>query len=461
MENTQQSSAMNAIEKRAAFSLSSVFAVRMLGLFMVLPVFAVLGQELEGATPMLLGLAIGAYGLTQAIFQIPFGRLSDRFGRKPIILVGLVLFALGSVIAALSDHIVGVIIGRLLQGCGAIASAVMALAADLSRDEQRSKVMAMIGMSIGAAFTLAMFIGPMVANYAGLSGLFWTTALLAVLAAMVILFWTPTPLHRYAQRDVVADNTQFASILRHPQLWRLNLGIFALHFLLTAFFVAFPVKLAAMSFDLSNSGWLYLAVMAIAVVLMVPFIIWAEKGWKHRRVMVLTMCLVAALELLIDQVNEPIWLLILVLGMFFAGFNVMEALFPSLISRIAPASAKGTALGVYSTSQFLGAALGGPIAGWLAQTYGLSSVYIAGAFMAVLWAVAGLGLKSPPRLTSYTFTVHHIADEDAYSHLLEDIRAMEGVAEAVALPEAGAVYLKVDKQQFDESALHQLKQKQF
>jgi MFS family permease len=164
---------------------------------------------------------------------------------------------------------------------------------------------------------------------------------------------------------------------------------------------------------------------------------------------------------LIEQLNGSLWLLVLVVGMFFAGFNVMEALFPSLISRIAPASAKGTALGIYSTSQFLGAALGGPIAGWLAQSYGFSSVYLAGAVMAVIWALAGLGLKSPPRLTSYTFTVHHIADEDAYSRLLDDIRAIEGVAEAVALPEAGAVYLKVDKRQFNESALQQLKQKQF
>jgi MFS family permease len=461
MENTQQSSAMTPIEKRAAFSLSSVFAVRMLGLFMVLPVFAVLGQQLKGATPMLLGLAIGAYGLTQAIFQIPFGRLSDRLGRKPVILMGLALFVIGSVVAALSDHIYGVIVGRLLQGCGAIASAVMALAADLSRDEQRSKVMAMIGMSIGAAFTLAMFSGPWIASVAGLSGLFWSTAGLAILAALIILFWTPTPLKQYVQPDVVADKNQFRTIFKHSQLWRLNLGIFALHFLLTSFFVVFPIKLKGLSMDMANSGWLYLAVMAIAGVLMVPLIIWAEKGWKHRQVMVLTMCLVAALELLIEQLNGSLWLLVLVVGMFFAGFNVMEALFPSLISRIAPASAKGTALGIYSTSQFLGAALGGPIAGWLAQSYGFSSVYLAGAVMAVIWALAGLGLKSPPRLTSYTFTVHHIADEDAYSRLLDDIRAIEGVAEAVALPEAGAVYLKVDKRQFNESALQQLKQKQF
>lgn len=457
MEKTQQSSAMNRTEKRAALSLSSVFAVRMLGLFMILPVFAVLGNELTGSTPLLIGLAIGAYGLTQAIFQIPFGRLSDRFGRKPVILAGLLLFAVGSVVAATSEHIWGVIAGRLLQGCGAIASAVMALAADLSRDEQRSKVMASIGMSIGAAFTIAMFVGPFIAEFSGLSGLFWASAVLAVLAMAIIIGWTPTPHHRFTQRDAVAAKGQIGAILRHPQLWRLNLGIFSLHFLLTAFFVAFPVKLASFSMSMTDSGWVYLAVMVIAAIIMIPVIILAERGWKHKQVMVVTMCCVAVLEMLIGQFGGSFWALLILLGLFFAGFNVMEALFPSLISRIAPASSKGAALGVYSTCQFLGASLGGPIAGWLAQNHGLSATYTAGAVLAIIWAIAGVGLKSPPRLTSYTFTVHHMANDESLSALLDDIHAIEGVAEAVALPEAGAVYLKVDTQQFDEAALHRLK----
>ncbi len=457
MEKTQQSSAMNRTEKRAALSLSSVFAVRMLGLFMILPVFAVLGNDLIGSTPLLIGLAIGAYGLTQAIFQIPFGRLSDRFGRKPVILAGLLLFAVGSVVAATSEHIWGVIVGRLLQGCGAIASAVMALAADLSRDEQRSKVMASIGMSIGAAFTIAMFAGPFIAEFSGLSGLFWASAALAVFAMAIIIGWTPTPHHRFAQRDAVAAKGQIGAILRHPQLWRLNLGIFSLHFLLTAFFVAFPVKRACFDMSMTDSGWVYLAVMVIAAIIMIPLIILAERGWKHKQVMVITMCCVAVLEMLIGQFSGSFWLLLILLGLFFAGFNVMEALFPSLISRIAPASSKGAALGVYSTCQFLGASLGGPIAGWLAQNHGLSATYTAGAVLAAIWALAGVGLKSPPRLTSYTFTVHHMANDESLNALLDDIHAIEGVAEAVALPEAGAVYLKVDAQQFDEAALHRLK----
>ncbi len=450
---------MNAIEKKAALSLSSVFAVRMLGLFMILPVFAVLGGSLEGASPFLIGLAIGAYGLSQAIFQIPFGRMSDKYGRKPIILIGLILFAAGSVVAAVSDHIVGVIIGRILQGCGAIASAVMALAADLSRDEQRSKVMASIGMSIGGAFAIAMFAGPFIGEHLGLSGIFWCTAVLAVLGALIITFWTPSPLHRYAQRDAVAAKGQLGEIARHPQLWRLNLGIFILHFLLTSFFVSFPTKLKVFGFSLTESGWLYVAVMMIAAVLMVPLIILAEKRWLHSRVMVLMMCLIAGLEIGLSEYQGALWGMVLFLGLFFTAFNVMEALFPSLISRIAPASAKGSALGVYSTSQFLGAALGGPVAGWLVQNYDPSVTYAVAAALAVIWAIAGLGLKSPPRLTSYTLTVPHLKGEDSFAALLDDIHAMEGVAEAVALPEAGAVYLKVDKQQFDENKLQQFKQR--
>ena len=447
---------MNAIEKQTALSLSLVFATRMLGLFMVLPVFSLLGMSLEGATPLLIGFAIGAYGLTQALFQIPFGRLSDRLGRKKVIVGGLLLFCAGSVIAALSDHIYGVILGRLLQGCGAVASAVMALAADLSRDEQRSKVMATIGMSIGLAFTLAMFMGPWVAQLGGLSGIFWVTAALAVAALAIIGWWTPNPTQLKIQRDAIAGKGQLLPLLKDAQLWRLNLGIFSLHFLLTAFFVSFPTRLSEWDVSLAESGWLYLAVMVIAAVLMIPCIIIAEKQRRHRSIMVGVMCSIVLLELVLSDYHGSFWGIILLLGLFFAGFNVMEALFPSLISRIAPVSEKGAALGIYSTCQFLGASLGGPVAGWLVQSSGAEQAYIVSAMLALLWAVAGLGLKSPPALTSYTFTVHHMAEE-AYAALLDDIRAIEGVAEAVALPEAGAVYLKVDKKQFDEAALQQLK----
>ncbi len=445
-------SGMNKTEKRAALTLSSVFALRMLGLFMLLPVFSLAGQALEGYTPALVGFAIGAYGLTQAIFQIPFGWLSDRFGRKPIILFGLVLFALGSLIAAFSDHIYGVIVGRLLQGCGAIASAVMALAADLSRDEHRTKIMASIGMSIGGAFALAMILGPGLTEMLGLSGIFAAIAVLSVVAMLVIYFLTPDPEHQFVQRDAIAAKGEFVGIFKDGQLMRLNFGIFTLHFLLTSFFVAFPLRLKGLDIALSDHSWIYLFTMVMAVLFMVPMIIIAEKKRQHARVMMVGVMLIAMVQFAFGMASFSIYWVVFAMVVYFTGFNLMEALLPSLISRIAPLSSKGTALGVYSTSQFAGAFLGGPVAGLIMQYKGMDGVYLVGAFMAIIWAVLLLGLKNPPAVTSYTLTMPDVS-KDAFPGLVEEIRAIEGVSEAVALPEAGAVYLKVDKKALDPESL--------
>ncbi|MEP1741617.1 MAG: MFS transporter [Kangiellaceae bacterium] len=445
---------MNSTEKRAALTLSSVFALRMLGLFMLLPVFALVGQNLTGFTPALIGFAIGAYGLTQAIFQIPFGWMSDRFGRKPIILFGLVLFAIGSLVAAFSDHIYGVIAGRLLQGCGAIASAIMALAADLSRDEQRTKIMASIGMSIGAAFALAMILGPSLTELVGLNGLFMVIAALALIAMLVIYFLTPNPDAQFVQRDAIATRGEFSRIFNDRQLMRLNFGIFTLHFLLTSFFVAFPNRLAGLGVQLADHSWIYLLTMVAAVVLMLPMIIIAEKNRQHARVMLLGVLLIAAVQFSFGMFSFPLTLVVVAMVIYFTGFNLMEALLPSMISRIAPLSGKGTALGVYSTSQFAGAFLGGPVAGLIIQYHGMDGVYLVGGGMALLWAVLLLGLKNPPALTAYTLTMPDVA-KDAFPSLVQEIKAIEGVSEAIALPEAGAVYLKVDKKTLDNERLAQ------
>lgn len=444
---------MNTTEKKAALTLSAVFALRMLGLFMLLPVFSLVGQQLDGYTPALIGLAIGAYGLTQAIFQIPFGWLSDRFGRKPIILFGLVLFAIGSLVAAMSEHIYGVVAGRLLQGCGAIASAIMALAADLSRDEQRTKIMASIGMSIGAAFAMAMIIGPGLTNWIGLKGLFLVIAVLAVIAMLVIYFLTPNPEVQFVQRDAIASRGQFSKIFKDGQLMRLNFGIFTLHFLLTSFFVAFPNRLKNLGVDLAEHSWVYLATMVAAVILMLPMIILAEKKRQHAKVMLAGVILIALVQFAFGMFQFPLTIVIVALVIYFTGFNLMEALLPSMISRIAPLSGKGTALGVYSTSQFAGAFLGGPIAGLMMQYKGMDGIYLIGGFMAILWALLLLGLKNPPALTAYTLTMPDVAKE-AFPSLIDEIKAIEGVSEAIALPEAGAVYLKVDKDQLDPNSLH-------
>ena len=443
---------MNSTEKRAALTLSSVFALRMLGLFMLLPVFSIVGQSLDGYTPALIGLAIGAYGLTQAIFQIPFGWLSDRFGRKPIIFFGLVLFVIGSLVAAFSDHIYGVIAGRFLQGCGAIASAIMALAADLSRDNQRTKIMASIGMSIGAAFALAMILGPGLTSWIGLKGIFLLIAALAVVAILVIYFLTPEPEEQFAQKDSIASRNQFSMIFKDGQLMRLNFGIFTLHFLLTSFFVAFPHRLIGLDIDLAEHSWLYLVTMVAAVILMLPMIIFAEKKRQHSRMMLAGVMLIAIVQFCFGMFQFPLAIVVIAMIVYFTGFNLMEALLPSMISRIAPLSGKGTALGVYSTSQFAGAFLGGPVAGMIMQYKGMDGIYLVGAFMAILWAILLLGLKNPPALTSYTLTMPDVA-KDAFPSLIDEIKAIEGVSEAIALPEAGAVYLKVDKDQLDNESL--------
>ena len=452
MEKMKTKNSMNSTEKKAALTLSSVFALRMLGLFMLLPVFSLVGQSLDGYTPALIGLAIGAYGLTQAIFQIPFGWLSDRFGRKPVILFGLVLFALGSIVAAMSEHIYGVIAGRLLQGCGAIASAVMALAADLSRDEQRTKIMASIGMSIGAAFALAMILGPGLTNWIGLQGLFVVIAILALVAMLVIYFLTPEPEHQFVQRDAIASRGQFAKILRDPQIMRLNFGIFTLHFLLTSFFVVFPRRLAELNVELAEHSWIYLVTMVGAVILMLPLILYAEKKRQHARIMLLGVMLIALVQLSFGVYHFPLMIIILSLIVYFTGFNLLEALLPSMISRIAPLSGKGTALGIYSTSQFGGAFFGGPVAGLIIQYSGMDGVYLFGSLMAGIWALLILGLKSPPALTAYTLTIPEVSKE-AFPSLVDEIKAIEGVSEAIALPEAGAVYLKIDKKNLDNESL--------
>ncbi|MDH5628777.1 MAG: MFS transporter [Gammaproteobacteria bacterium] len=443
---------MNSTEKKAAITLSSVFALRMLGLFMLLPIFSVIGQQLQGYTPALIGLAIGAYGLTQAVFQIPFGWLSDKYGRKPIILMGLSLFVIGSLVAAFSDHIYGVIVGRFLQGGGAIASAVMALAADLSRDEQRTKIMASIGMSIGIAFTLAMVLGPVMTVWFGLKGIFISTAVLACVAMGIVQFVTPDPQTRFEQRDAIATHNQFNSIFKDGQLMRLNFGIFTLHFLLTAFFVTFPTRLIDLGVELTEHSWIYLGTMAAGVLIMLPMIIFAEKKRQHARVMMIAVLVIALVQFLLGSYQPGLTSVIVVLIFYFAGFNLMEALLPSMVSRIAPLSGKGTALGVYSTCQFAGAFLGGPTAGLIMQYYGANGIYLVGAFVSMLWAIFSLGLKNPPAVTSYTLTMPGLSKEK-FSSLIEEIRAIEGVSEAVALPEAGAVYLKADKNQLDPKSL--------
>lgn len=382
---------MTVAERKATAGLASLFGVRMFGLFLILPVFALYAPQLEGYTPGLMGLAIGIYGLTQALLQIPMGLASDRFGRRPVILFGLALFVAGSVVAALSTSIYGVIAGRALQGSGAISAAVMALAADVTRDSQRTKAMAFIGISVGGAYLLALVLGPLFASWGGLAGVFWGTAALAALSVWVLFALVPSEPPKTAAVD-----TRLAPVLRDPDLVRLSFGIFALHLILTAGWVALPALVGSnLGLARESHWWFYAVVLLASLVLFVPVLAFGERRRIMHRVLPWVVLAMVLAELALALGLQTPLLLVLALWVYFAMFNTLEASLPSLVSRYAPGGAKGGALGVYSTAQFLGAFCGGSMGGVLYGRYGIAAVFYFGAGVALLWFLASLGLRAP------------------------------------------------------------------
>ena len=436
-------SGLNSIEKKAAFSLATVFGLRMLGLFMILPVFAIYGQELTGYSPIWLGLAIGAYGLTQALLQIPMGMLSDKFGRKPVILIGLLVFLLGSVVAAMSDSIYGVVFGRALQGMGAIASAVLALAADLSREEQRPKVMATIGMFIGLSFTVAMILGPVVAESFGLGGLFWLTAGLTFGAMFMIQFMVPHSVNKAPRGDNVALPAQIKTLIKDPQLFRLNIGVFILHMALTACFVTLPKQFVNAGLSLDSHWQIYLPTLLGSFFLMVPFMIMAIKKQKETQMFSAAVVLLTIALALLWLLPSTLFNLVILVIMFFTAFNYLEATMPSILSRLAPAGVKGSVMGIYSSSQFMGAFCGGLIGGTIATAYDEHMIFLAMAAISVLWFVASLGLKPLKKSKSYSFKTT-IESEAQAENVAEQLINMPGVIEAILVHNEAVAYLKID-----------------
>jgi MFS family permease len=444
---------MSRNEVRSAASMAGIYALRMLGLFMILPVFALYAEDLQGATPALAGLAIGIYGMTQALLQIPFGLVSDKIGRKPVIIFGLLVFALGSTVAASADTITMVIVGRALQGAGAIAAAVMALTADLIREEHRVKAMAMIGMSIGASFALAMVLGPVLNTWIGVPGIFWLTAILAVGGIGVIVLIVPTPAVSRVHRDAEAVPGQFTAVLRDPQLLRLDLGIFCLHLILTASFVVLPLALRDVAGLPAARHWeLYLPVLVMSLPMAIPFILQAEKHRRMKQVFVGAVAVIAIAEAGLSLLHGSVLSIALLLFVFYSAFNLLEAILPSLIAKVAPPDRKGTAMGVYSSSQFFGAFVGGSVGGLLHGRYGLGSVFLFCAAVALLWLLVAVTMKSPRYLGT---RVLRIGPQDAVSahKLAAQITAVRGVAEAVVIAEDQVAYLKIDQQALDETAL--------
>lgn len=448
-------SPMTGVERRATWSLASIYALRMFGLFLIMPVLSLYADELEGSSPALVGFAIGVYGMSQALLQIPFGLVSDWVGRKKIIVFGLLLFCLGSVIAAVSTSIFGIVIGRAVQGSGAIAGPVMALVADLTQEVHRTKAMALIGASIGVSFGVAIAAGPALAGVIGLHGIFWLIAALAIMAILVIIFIVPTPQQSKKHRDAQLVTASFGQVLSNPELLRLNYGIFILHALLTASFVVVPLLMRDAGLISTDHWQVYLPVFVGSFVAIIPLIIVAEKKRKMKPIFLTAIIIVILAELGLMQFN--LWLpgIIGFLWLFFTGFNLLEATLPSLISKTAPGDMRGTAMGIYSTCQFLGAGIGGSVGGWCYGHYGANAVFMVCAIGAASWLLLALGMARPRYWANLLISLQTMSQPHA-EELTEKMLQINGVEDVTLHFEDGVAYLKVDNQQLNKAELQKL-----
>ncbi|MGB6537886.1 MAG: MFS transporter [Xanthobacteraceae bacterium] len=440
---------MEKQERRAAFSLAAVFSVRLLGLFMIYPVFAAYARTLSGANSYLIGEALGIYGLSQGLLQIPFGLLSDRVGRKVMIVLGLILFGAGSALAALSTSIDGVIIGRALQGSGAVGSVILALVADLTAEENRTKAMAMVGISIGVSFMIALVAGPIVANFIGVSGIFWLMVGLALAGVAIVGLAVPTPRRAQLHRDAEAVPALIGRVLRDRELLRLDLGIFALHAMLTASFLVVPGLLrGTLGVPVEAQWYVYLPVLLLSVAVMLPAIIAAEKYRRMKGVFLGAVAALLASQAMLGFGADNIFVLLAALLVFFSAFNVMEASLPSLITKAAPSAAKGTAMGVYSSLQFFGIFCGGLIGGYANQHWGSGGVFALTALLALIWLLAAATMAPPRYLTTRLVPIAAARAGEAET-LAARLRQVPGVAEAEVVADERLAYLKVDSKSFD------------
>lgn len=447
---------MSPAELRATIGLASVYGLRMFGLFIILPVFAFYAEDLPGGNNYtLVGIALGAYGLTQAILQIPFGWLSDRIGRKPVIYLGLILFAIGSLIAAVAVDIYWVIFGRIIQGAGAISAAVMALAADLTREEHRTKAMATIGMTIGTVFAVSLIAAPVLNQWIGVPGIFAMTGILALLAIVVVKKIIPDPQISRFHSDTEASAASFASVLHDTQLLRLNYGIFALHATLMALWLVVPLTLRQAGMMADDHWQIYLPVLLLSIVLIIPAIIYAEKKAKLKSVFIAAIAILLAGQVLLAITFDSIWGTAIALLVFFTAFNLLEASLPSLISKIAPVGAKGTAIGIYSSTQFLGAFVGAAIGGYLFGAHGSYALYAFCGLLLIVWLILAITMEAPAAVRSRMYHVQEM-DLDKSRELSRQLAIIPGVYEALVLVNERVAYLKVDMKGFDEEKVIKL-----
>lgn len=453
-----QTERMSPKEMRASLSLASIYGLRMLGMFLILPIFSIYAESLPGGqNHLLIGLALGAYGLTQAIFQLPFGMASDRYGRKRMIYLGLIIFAAGSLIAGLATSLYTIILGRAIQGAGAISAAVTALVADLTSEEHRTKAMAIIGGTIGTSFAVSLVLGPALNRWIGVPGIFMLTAILAISALLVVKFVIPDPQASRFHSDTQASTGRLGEVLVNRQLARLNFGIFALHAAQMAMFVVVPFAIKQTSGISENSHWeIYLPIMVVSFILMVPAIIFAEKRARLKLVFVGAIAIMLVAQLLFASFIHSFWGIVASLTTYFVAFNILEASLPSIISKIAPAAAKGTAIGVYNTAQSFGIFVGGALGGYLSHYYGFSSVFVFCSLLMAIWLILAASMKAPPAIRSRIFRIPKMATARAEA-LRGKLAGLQSVREAVVLPEEGIAILKVDiHQPLDEAQVHAL-----
>lgn len=445
---------MSPAEIRASASLAAIYGLRMLGMFLILPIFSIYAETLPGGdSHLLIGLALGAYGLTQALLQLPFGMASDHFGRKRVIYFGLLLFAMGSLIAALATDLHWVIIGRAIQGAGAVSAAVTALVADLTREEHRTKAMAMIGGTIGVTFAVSLVAGPALNQWIGVPGIFTLTGVLALLAIGVVKYVVPDPRLSRFHSDAEAAPAKLGEVLANPQLLRLDFGIFALHAAQMAMFVVVPIALKQAGALDENHHWqVYLPIMVLSFLCMVPAIIYGEKKARLKTVFVAAIALMFVAQLVFAASVSLFWGIVASLALYFIAFNVLEASLPSLITKFAPAASKGTAIGVYNTAQSLGVFVGGVAGGWLSHYHGFAAVFLFCSVLMAVWLVLAVGMQAPPAVKSRMFHLEADLDEPAGRRLAARLGALDGVREAVVLHDEGVALLKVDMRDWDEVA---------
>ena len=444
----QISEKMTRTETRATVSLASIYGLRMLGMFLLLPIFAIYAEKLEGGNNhTLIGLALGAYGLMQVLLQLPFGMASDKYGRKKIIYVGLILFAVGSMVAAVSTDIYMMIIGRSIQGAGAISAVVTALVADSTREEHRTKAMAMIGATIGITFALSLVAAPLLNQFIGVSGIFWMTAVLSLLAILVVKYAVPNPLHSQFHSDAQTAPNKIKDVLRDAQLLRLNFGTFCLHGAQMAMFIVVPFALKETSGMSENQHWqVYLPVLIASFVLMVPAIIYAEKRAKLKPVFIGAVALMLLAQIAFALNIHVFWGIVASLFVYFVAFNILEASLPSLISKMAPAASKGTAMGVHSTAQSLGMFLGAVMGGYLSHKIGYAAVFMFCALLMGIWFLLAFGMKTPPSVKT---KMYHVGDLTVlqFQHLEQSVKNLAGVVDATLIAQEHNLIVKINNQQ--------------